>query len=343
MKQLLRKILTGINRTLSFGSRARNYFFILLQEYYASNFAPLETFTHMEKSALNRAIRQVSKISRANIYASRPFSHGYAASYYFTDLEETLLKLGEQHGSLPNVIRIIMRTDSFRNIPMQVIKDSLQWIAITIIVLWMSDSSASGLRRIAGDYGWFFDMASLFMTYILPASVIIICVSPLYFMFRSSALAARDMLSRIGMFKLHNAVTEYRVLSVLKELTSANIPPADLMDVLLQVFHGEKWLTVRVRRAKAQLRTRTYMEVLEHIISPQLYSHVAAAAPNRQPDEIAKGMNSACVMLELQVAQTVSVMRGTVTAVTALGAFGIMLPFMLITLGAAGGDEFSNF
>ena len=341
MKDLVRKLLTGINRTLSFSGRARNYFFVLLQEYYASNFAPLDTFTHMEKSAMNRAIRNVSRLSRGNIYQSKPFATGYAASHYFTDLEETLLMLGERYGALPSVVRIILRTDAFRAIPFTVIKDSLQWIAIVIIILWMSDSSASGLRRIAGDYGWFFDVAQVFMDYVLPGTILTVCLSPLYLWLRSSALGARDLLARIGFFKLHIAITEYRALSVLKELTATNIPATDLMDVLLNVFRSERWLTLRVRRARAQLRTRTYLEVLEHVVSPAMYSHIMAAAPNRQPEEVAKGMDSACTMLELQIDTTVNIVRGTVTLVTALASFGIMLPFMLITLGAAGGDEFN--
>ncbi len=320
-------------RLFLFPYQLRKYFFTLLREYNASNFPIIETLQQMERIGGRASIRKITRIARANVRNQQCFASGFANSGYFTLTEEKLLVLGENYDSLANVIRIILSADRFRLIPVQIIKNSAQWLAMTALIIWISNLSGATMRRIAGDLEWFFDVTAGIAGLALPGLVALLLFCCGYTLIRRSAGSVRNALRATGLFSLHDHVTEHRLLQVAGELTATNIPAADLMNILADIFRGERWLTRRIRTAHRRLTEETFLDVLDTVISDPLYLHIAASAPNRLPVEISAGMRTAANLLELEIEQKISLYQNLALLASLSLAACCTIPFILITMG----------
>ena len=333
MNQLFLSINRFVLRLLLFPHNTRKYFFTLMQEYNASNFALIDTLQHMERMGDNPTIKKIARHARSNVRNQLCFAKNLSKTGFFTPIEEKLLILGEEHKSMDNVIHIIMRADKFRAVPITLLKDSFQWIFMTLIIVWLANNSSNTMRRIAGDMEWFFDITAQLSALFMPSLVFSLAFALLYNIIRRSPSPLRRLLRSTGLFSLHDQITEHRLLQVAGELSATNIPANDLLNILADIFSNERWLTKRIKHAQRRLREESLFEVLNSFISKHTYLHIIASAPNQQPDEISRGMNSAANVLELQISQRISLLRLLTTMATLTLAAAATIPFILITMG----------
>ena len=324
---------TAVVRLLLFPHQLRKYFFTLLQQYRASNFPLIEILSQMERTGANRTIIKISRLARANVRNQECFALNFSKSGFFTRVEEKLLILGENYDSLDNVIRIILQSNKFRAIPIQLLKDSFQWLVMTLLIIVLSNVSSNSMRRIAGTMEWFFDLTARIAELTPPLLFLSIIFIIVYLFLRSSGNVIHKFLRSFGIFSLHEQITEHKLLQVSSELTATNIPPTDLMFILLDIFHTDLWLTQRIRKAQRKLKEESLLTVLENVISINMYQHILASAPNQQPNEISRGMKAASNLLELQIEQKIGLSRLLCTLLTMSIAGAATIPFLLITMG----------
>ena len=333
IKKQLQGIKTAFYRSLVFSTEDREFYFRLIRAYHKSNYSMPRIIDALGFAGDSKPVKELARKSRNNVANQNPFARNLSNTGYITQSEESLMNLGERHGSLDKTITVILASDTYTNVPFKMLGPSAQWILTTVMMIGVAYTIGETMRAFSGSMTWYFDVCDAIVKF----SPLIITISaiaiPLYVAVRSGAGTTRKALRKIGLFALHSKIVEHKLLCVLRELTETQIPPNDLYSTLITLFPKERWLIKDIKRARDYLSEQTYNDTLQYFLSKNTYLNIIAAAPDKLPKQIASGMDLATELLELQIDRIMKRQKIILSVLTMTMAGAALFPFLLISFG----------
>ena len=327
-------LISAWKRALVFTSEQRNFFFILIREYTKNNFPMLDILKQVEQANTNKTVRRIARLGQRNVLNQRPFASNYHLTGYFTSQEEALLRLGERNDAMENTISLILSSDAHQRLPLKILGPSGQWLLMSSVMIFVANDMALTMKRFAGNFAWYFDLCQATVANLPLILGTVAGITVLYRFFRDRAGLINTLITRLGLNILHLQVTERKLLFVLKQLVATKIPPREIMNLLLTLFPDDKWLHVKIKKAQARIRHEPLSSALEDIVSKNVYLNIIASSPNREPHEMATGMEMSINIIDLHIDKQVAILKNIVMLIAASLAGLYLIPFMLVSLGA---------
>ena len=335
IKHLLQQLNSTCLRLFFFNQETRVYFYTLLYEYTRSRFPLLQIFNDLQRQNPGMALAEIARLSKQSLRHNELFATHYQQSGLFTPTEAALLLTGQKHNCLETVTRMLLKPDEQTSATLSILTPSLQWIGMIIVITLMSLYTLPYLREFTSEgFELFFaynDWINANWSGLLISLVLLVCLHA--HLKNNLKGRARALLSRLGLFNIHGMQTEQRFMIIAASLVGAKLPPGELLQIIETTFARQRYFTSAVAQVRARLKETTLLQAMQQLVSRDSYQHVLAAAPNQTPEEIARGLATACRLQQVRLNRRIQLYKNLWLLLCFTGAIAITVPFAFVSMG----------